>query len=140
MGVFLGMLSPRSSQVRGHGGKRPHRGDPMRLNPSVPRRGGPQSLILFTLLAAMTMAFAGCRRSEPAADPEPFRVAVEQYLQQHDMALRLKEIRKGPTVTGAAATMSVSLTHAELGGPSVVWEFQFERDARGEWRATSHRD
>jgi hypothetical protein len=54
--------------------------------------------------------------------------------------LRIKEVKQGPVIAGTSATMSVSLTHAELGGPSVVWEFQFEQAPDGVWRATSHHD
>ena len=68
------------------------------------------------------------------------KIAIEQYLQQNNMALRIKEVKQGPTITGTSATMSVSLTHAELGGPSVVWEFQFAQEPGGVWRATSHHD
>ena len=68
------------------------------------------------------------------------KVAIERYLRENDMALRIKAIEQGPTITGTQATMSVSLTHAELGGPSVVWEFQFEQEPSGVWRATSHHD
>jgi hypothetical protein len=56
------------------------------------------------------------------------------------MALRLKEIKRGPVVSGATATMTASLTHAELGGPSVEWELQFEQDTRGAWQVVSHQD
>jgi hypothetical protein len=93
-----------------------------------------------SLLAAATLAQTGCSKSAPTADPQPMKVAIEQYLQQNNMALRIKEIKQGPTITGTTATMSVSLTHAELGGPSVVWEFQFAQEPGGAWRATSHHD
>ncbi|MHB8970173.1 MAG: hypothetical protein ACYC3X_16310 [Pirellulaceae bacterium] len=97
-------------------------------------------LVVVALLALAALACPGCGRSEPAADPQPMQVAIEQYLRENDMALRIKAIEQGPTISGTQATMSVSLTHAELGGPSVVWVFQFEQDPNGGWRATSHHE
>ena len=92
------------------------------------------------LAVSMLITLVGCGKAESAVDPAPFQAAVEQYLDQHGMALRLKTIRNGPTVTGNRATMSASMTHVELGGPSVVWEFEFEKTAGGDWTVRRHQD
>lgn len=83
----------------------------------------------------VALAVAGCSATTASPDPAPFQAAVERYLEQHNMALRVKELRRGPVVDGERATMSVSLTHAELGGPSVVWEFEFTKQPDGNWEA-----
>lgn len=80
-------------------------------------------------------AGSGCGRAAAPQDPAPFQSAVERYLEQNNMALRIKEIERGPDIAGNRATMTVSLTHAELGGPSVVWEFDFTQQAGGNWEA-----
>lgn len=98
-----------------------------------------KSPVLSLLMALIALA-AGCAEAAPSVDPEPFRKAVTQYLEQNNMALRLKEIRVGPTVSGDQATMKVSLTHAQLGGPSVVWTFEFQRSGDGSWQVVSHTD
>lgn len=90
--------------------------------------------VVFCLLVS------GCGQTVPSADPAPFDAAVSRYLAKNDMALRLKEIRQGPTVDGNKATMVASMTHRELGGPSVVWTFQFKRRDRDEWTVLSHSD
>jgi hypothetical protein len=68
------------------------------------------------------------------------KLAIEQYLRQNAMQLRIKDVEQGPKVTGTTATMSVSLTHAELGGASVVWEFEFEQGPGGSWRVLRHKN
>ncbi len=73
-------------------------------------------------------------------DPAPFEAAVAEYLKSNDMALRLKEIREGPTVQADKATMAASMTHRELGGPSVVWSFEFRREEGDAWTVVSHHD
>jgi hypothetical protein len=95
-------------------------------------------LSFFLWLAAGT--FSGCGKSQPAIDPAPMKVAIEQYLRQNNMQLRIKDIEQGPVVSGTKATMHVSLTHAELGGPSVVWEFEFEQEPGGTWRVLRHKN
>jgi hypothetical protein len=106
----------------------------------TPARGLTWSHVLLVVwLPAAVLLLAGCGSSQPAHDPAPFQVAIEQYLKQNGMALRIKEIEEGPVVSGTQATMQVSLTHAELGGPSVVWQFEFEQDAGGKWRVVRHK-
>ena len=114
------------------------------LTPSMPdgyRRGllrRPAAVL--ALLALIVASLAGCGSPEAAVDTAPFEVAVTKYLAQNDMALRLKGIRTGPIVDGDRATMSGSMTHRDLGGPSVVWEFQFQRAEDGPWTVVSHHD
>ena len=50
------------------------------------------------LLASFLCLSHGCGKSEsPTADPEPFKAAVAQYLEQNNMAMALKQIKTGPT-------------------------------------------
>ena len=85
-------------------------------------------------------ALVGCGEPEVTADPAPFKAAIATYLERGNMAMAVKEIKKGPTVEGDTATLTASLTHAELGGPSVTWEFRFEKDPDGAWKVVSHED
>lgn len=103
-------------------------------------RGLSRGLVSTSLLVAVLAGLCGCAKPEPTADPAPFEAAVAQYLSDNNMALKLKEIRHGPTVAGDHATMSASLTHRELGGPSVVWTFEFDRSGAGAWKAVRHSD
>ena len=77
---------------------------------------------------------------EPAVASGPFEEAVAKYLDEHNMALAIKEVKAGPSVDGDTATMTVSLTHAELGGASVTWDFEFEKIEDGSWKAVGHQD
>ncbi len=98
-------------------------------------------MILAGCCLAWAVFSAGCRRTPgEAVDAAPFRAAVERYLDQHEMALAIKAVKQGPSVEGDTATMTVSLTHAQLGGAAVTWEFSFQKNADGTWRAVSHHD
>ena len=91
-----------------------------------------------------TLAFcclAGCGGSgEPSAteDPAPFLQAIEKYLDRNNMGMAVKKVKAGPTVDGDTATLTASLTRAEVGGPSTTWTFTFERNSQGVWNATGY--
>jgi len=55
------------------------------------------------------------------------------------MAMALTEIKEGPDVQDRTATLTASLTHATLGGPAVTWQFRFEKNADGSWKAVGHK-
>jgi len=93
-----------------------------------------------TFLILCLCCFAGCGEPEPTVDAAPFEKAIAEYLERSNMAMALKAVKEGPTVSGDAATLTASLTHAELGGPAVTWEFTFEKSADGTWRAVGHED
>lgn len=81
----------------------------------------------------------GCGKSEsPAADAEPFKAAIAQYLEEKSMAMALKTIKAGPTIEGKTATLTASLQHATIPGPAVTWKFRFEQNADGTWKAVGH--
>jgi hypothetical protein len=42
-------------------------------------------------------------------------------------------------IEGEQAAVSASLTHEQLGGPSVTWKFQFTKQS-GDWQVTAHED
>ncbi|HJN10242.1 MAG TPA: hypothetical protein QF564_16260 [Pirellulaceae bacterium] len=92
-------------------------------------------LMCFTGLAAPL----GCGTPKPTVNDEPFRVAIADYLQANNMALKVKEIKEGPVIEGKRAAVSASLTHEQLGGPSVTWKFQFTKQS-GDWHVTAHED
>jgi len=89
----------------------------------------------------VVVAFAlGCGHKEAApADPGPFKKAIAEYLERNNMAMALKEIKEGPTMQDKTATLTASLTHASLGGPAVTWQFRFEKNADGTWKAVGHK-
>jgi hypothetical protein len=92
-------------------------------------------LIVCVLLAVV----AGCsKKAANSVDPEPFKKAVAAYCDRNNMAMALKEVKSGPEVSGTTATMTASMTHAQMGGPSVTWTITFEKDAAGAWKATKH--
>jgi len=95
-----------------------------------------ETLACLSVMAAVV----GCAEQAPAVDEAPFRRALVEYLQNNDMALAIKEIKAGPTIDGRTAQLSASLTHAQLGGPSVTWEFQFGKQPDGTWLVTGHKD
>ena len=91
-------------------------------------------------LALLVCLSLGCGKSQsPAADPEPFKAAVAQYLEQNNMAMALKQIKDGPTIEGKTATLTASLQHATIPGPAVTWTFSFEQNADGSSGISKHR-
>jgi hypothetical protein len=95
-----------------------------------------RALVLVGVLAWLS---TGCGKSAvPSVDPQPFEAAVGRYLDQHNMAMALKDIKAGPTIEGRTATLTASLHHATMRGPAVTWTFRFEQDADGTWKAVSH--
>ena len=92
------------------------------------------------LIAGLALAaVVGCGgKAASSVDPAPFKKAVAAYLERGNMAMALKEIKSGPELEGTSATMTASLTHAQMGGPSVTWIFTFEKSADGTWKATKH--
>lgn len=80
----------------------------------------------------------GCSDSAPAVDDTAFREAIREYLQANNMAMAIKEVKKGPNVQGDTATLTASMTHEKLGGPSVTWDFQFSKRPDGSWEVTRH--
>lgn len=82
----------------------------------------------------------GCGAPAPTVDDAPFRDAVAQYLQANNMAMKIKDIKQSPAVEGDTATMTASMTHEQLGGPSVTWTFNFAEQPDGSWRVTKHED
>ena len=94
----------------------------------------------FVWLALFVCLSPGCGRSEsPTVDPQPFKAAVAQYLEQNNMAMALKEIKAGPTIGGRTATLAASLQHATIPGPAVTWTFRLEQNADGTWKAVRHK-
>ena len=89
---------------------------------------------------SLAVVLVGCGEPAPVVDDAPFRQAIVEYLQNNNMALAIKEIKSGPIVDGGKARLSASLTHEELGGPSVTWEFQFAQQPDGSWLVTDHKD
>jgi hypothetical protein len=89
----------------------------------------------------LLVSLLGCGGAAgPAVDSGPFEAAVVKYLDEHNMALAIKEVKAGPVVDGETATMTASLTHAELGGAAVTWDFEFEKAGEGGWKAVRHED
>ena len=98
-------------------------------------------IVWMLLLGWLLGIVGGCGGSVGAVvESGPFEKAVARYLEEHNMALAIKEVKEGPVVDGSSATMTVSLTHAELGGAAVTWEFEFEKSGNGAWKAVGHQD
>ena len=86
------------------------------------------------------LALGGCQKLASAVDDAPFRNAIGDYVQGNNMAMKINEIKQGPVIDGDTARLTASMTHEQLGGPSVTWEFQFVKQPDGSWRATSHKN
>lgn len=97
-------------------------------------------LAAFVIIALIAFDTLGCGEKSAPVDATPFRQPIDEYLRSHNMALAIKEIKAGPTISDDTAQLSASLTHEELGGPAVTWSFHFERQRDGEWAVVRHED
>ena len=52
-------------------------------------------LLVGVCLSVTAWALAGCGKSQPAVDPAPMKVAIEQYLQQNNMRVADQGHRAG---------------------------------------------
>ena len=94
---------------------------------------------IYSVIAATVLL--GCARQPvPAIDETPFRTAIDQYLQANNMAMRIKEVKSSPIITQDAASLTASMTHEKLGGPSVTWTFTFAKRTNGSWEVTRHQN
>lgn len=94
--------------------------------------------MLCLLLGALVLT--GCGSPATTADDAPFRQAIGDYVRSHNMAMKIKEIKRGPLIDGDTARLTASMTHEQLGGPSVTWEFEFAQRPDGSWQAVRHQD
>ncbi len=97
-----------------------------------------ETLLWVALVAAVACIQSGCSEPPERPDSAPFEAAIAEYLDRGNMAMVVKEIKEGPSVTGNTATLKVSLTRAVVGGPSVTWTFNFKRASDGTWEAVDH--
>ncbi len=95
---------------------------------------------LFPCVMLTATILMGCGAPAVTVEDAPFREAIGRYLQANNMALKIKEIKQGPIIEGEAAELKAAMTHEQLGGPSVTWQFQFAKQPDGSWQVTSHKD
>jgi hypothetical protein len=91
-------------------------------------------------LVALGFFFCGCGESAPEVDDAPFRAAITKYLDSRNMAMKVKQVKRGPTIEGDAAELEASLVHREIPGPSVTWTFYFTKRSDGQWAVDRHED
>lgn len=100
-----------------------------------------KTLLWVALSVAVVCIQPGCSQpSEPSEgpDPAPFEVAIAEYLDRGNMAMVVKRIKQGPSVSGNTASLKASLTRAVVGGPSVTWTFNFKKTPDGTWEVVNH--
>jgi hypothetical protein len=90
---------------------------------------------LASLAAVMMLALtAGCGGDDvPAERTEPFVRAIETYLAENSMGMKIDRFTS-LDVTGDAASARVRMADKDIGyGMTPVWTFSFERDGDA-WR------
>lgn len=87
-------------------------------------------------LSALCLCGCGCGAKRPSpGETAPFQRAVEEYLRQHDMGMRVRAFRS-LHVQGDRARATVSLREASgTVGVGVEWRFEFARRS-GKWVVT----
>jgi len=96
-------------------------------------------LAVMVFWAAVSLVVSGCGTQSVPVDPTPFRQAIGEYLESKNMAMAIKEIKAGPEVDGETARLTASLSHKDLGGPSVTWTFHFKKQG-SKWTVLRHDD
>jgi len=98
--------------------------------PRLPRGG------LAPVFAVLALALSGCGAGRPSpGETAPFQRAVEDYLRQHGMGMRVHAFRS-LVAEGDRARAVVSLREASGAvGVGVQWRFEFAR-RNGKWVVT----
>jgi len=99
-----------------------------------------RTCVLIGLFGCCLLLFIGCGPAPATVDDTPFREAIGQYVQANNMAMKIKEIKQAPTISDNKARLQASMTHEQLGGPAVTWDFEFNKETSGKWRVVRHAD
>jgi hypothetical protein len=99
-----------------------------------------RTCVLIGLFGCCLFLCIGCGPAPATVDDTPFREAIGQYVQANNMAMKIKEIKQAPTISDNTARLQASMTHEQLGGPAVTWDFEFNKEASGKWRVVRHTD
>ncbi|MDD5598711.1 MAG: hypothetical protein PHV82_12260 [Victivallaceae bacterium] len=93
------------------------------------------------LILAMTLCLlAGCGDRKPAVAKNtiPFERAIADYCRAHNYGMKVKEF-VSLKVNGAKAEATAKMQEAEgTYGLAVKWEFKFQKQPHGNWKATAH--
>ena len=96
------------------------------------------SLVVFSL--ALAMPLPGCVKSKALIDDAALQQTIERYLDAHNMALSVKEIKEQTLSADRELQIKASLVHRELKGPSVTWTFFLHEQPAGQWQVVRHED
>jgi hypothetical protein len=95
-------------------------------------------LVVLGVFLAASLFCGGCGGKSEAVDTGPFEGAVQAYLKERSMELRVAEF-KSIQVKGETAEAAIALEYAGEGvGPKVRWTFWFAQKD-GAWVVTQHK-
>jgi len=97
-------------------------------------------IIRFFVIAISVLILTGCGNSEPAitVNTVPFEKAIGSYCRSHNYGMKVKKF-VSLKVTGKNADAVAKMQEAGgTYGISVKWEFKFQKQANGKWKAISH--
>ncbi len=100
--------------------------------------GFKMSLAACSLVLAMLLT--GCGKSKALIDDAALRPTIERYLDAHNMALSVKEIKEQTLSADQTVQIKASLVHRELKGPSVTWTFFLKQEPSGQWQVVRYED
>lgn len=89
---------------------------------------------------ALAMLLTGCGKSKALIDDAALRQTIERYLDAHNMALSVKDIKEQTLTADRELQIKASLVHRELKGPSVTWTFFLKQEPSGQWQVLRHKD
>jgi uncharacterized protein YceK len=96
--------------------------------------------IRFLVLVMTVFVLSGCGDSKPAIteNTAPFEQAISDYCHSHHYGMKVKEFIT-LNVTGKNAEATAKMEAAEgTYGIAVKWDFKFQKQADGKWKATAH--
>ncbi|MFA6715097.1 MAG: hypothetical protein WCS27_06955 [Victivallaceae bacterium] len=96
--------------------------------------------IKLLVLAMSALILSGCGDSKPAIteNTAPFEQAITAYCRSRNYGMKVKEF-VSLKVNGAKAEATAKMQEAEgTYGLAVKWEFKFQKQPDGKWKATAH--
>ena len=97
-------------------------------------------IIRFFVVAVSMLILTGCGNSEPAITEStaPFEKAILAYCRSHNYGMKVKKFIS-LKVAGKDANAVAKMQAAGVSyGIAVKWEFKFQKQTDGKWKALTH--
>lgn len=97
-----------------------------------------KKIIRFLVLAVTVFILSGCGKPAITENTAPFEQAIAAYCRSNHYGMKVKEfISLNVTADKAEATTKMEAAEGTY-GIAVKWDFKFQKQPDGKWKATEH--